>query len=80
MLCRLAGKTPLTGVIFTSHELVKELVETTTTKQGLKVTANIINTVYQTGRKVAANFKKTMRIIFDDELGKWNYRAIPLTT
>ncbi len=70
----------LTGVIFTSHELVKELVETTTTKQGLKVTANIINTVYQTGRKVATNFKKTMRIIFDDDLGKWNYRAVPLTT
>jgi len=26
--------------------------------------------VYQTGRKVAANFKKTMRIVFDEELGK----------
>ncbi len=70
----------LKGVIFTSHELVKELIETTTTKQGLKVTANIIRTVYKIGRKVAANFKKTMRIIFCDKLGKWNYRAIPLTS
>ncbi len=70
----------LRGVILKSHELVKELIETTTTKQGLKVTANIIKSVYQTGRKVAANFKETMKIIFDKELGKWNYRAVPLTT
>jgi hypothetical protein len=68
----------LQGVIFKSHELVKELIETTTTKTGLTVTANIIKTVYQTGRKVAANFKETMRIVFDEDLGKWNYRAIPL--
>ncbi len=68
----------LKGVIFTSHELVKDLIETTTTKTGLTVTANIIKSVYQTGRKVTANFKETMRIVFDEELGKWNYRAIPL--
>ena len=68
----------LKGVIFTSHELVKDLIETTTTKTGLTVTANIIKSVYQTGRKVAANFKETMRIVFDEELGKWNYRAVPL--
>ena len=68
----------LKGIIFKSHELVKDLVETTTTKTGLTVTANIIKKVYQTGRKVAADFKKTMRIVFDEELGKWNYRAIPL--
>ena len=70
----------LSGVIFKSHELVKELIETTTTKQGLKVTANIIKSVYQIGRKVATNFKKTMKIIFDEKLGKWNYRAVPLST
>lgn len=68
----------LKGVIFKSHELVKDLIESTTTKTGLIVTANIIKNVYQTGRKVAANFKETMRIVFDEELGKWNYRAIPL--
>ncbi|MDL1975539.1 MAG: hypothetical protein LWX55_12340 [Deltaproteobacteria bacterium] len=32
----------LNGVIFKSHELVKDLIETTTTKTGLTVTANII--------------------------------------
>jgi hypothetical protein len=33
--------------------------------------------VYATGRKVAADFKETMRIVFDDFLPQWNYRAIP---
>ena len=68
----------LEGVIFKSHELVKELIEQTTTKGGLRVTANIIKKVYETGRKYSADFKETMRIIFDKFLGQWNYRAIPL--
>lgn len=67
----------LQGVVFKSHNLVKELIESTTTKQGLTVTANIIKSAYKIGRKVPANFKKTMKIIFDDQLGKWNYKAIP---
>ncbi|MBI1833177.1 MAG: hypothetical protein HYR84_17185, partial [Planctomycetes bacterium] len=33
--------------------------------------------VYATGKKVAKGFKETMRIIFDDFLPKWNYRALP---
>jgi len=70
----------LKGVIFESYELVKELIESTTTKTGLTVKANIIKKVYETGRKYADNFKKTMRIIFDEKLGKWNYRAVPLKT
>jgi hypothetical protein len=31
----------------------------------------------QAGRKVADNFKETMRIAFDKQMPKWNYRAIP---
>ena len=68
----------LKGVIFKSYELVKELIERTTTKTGLTVKAHIIKKMYETGRKVADNFKETMRIIFDEKLGKWNYRAVPL--
>jgi len=40
---------------------------------------NVIRHVYETGRKVAADFKKTMTILFDDTLAKWNYRAVPQT-
>lgn len=28
-------------------------------------------------QKVSENFKENMKIVFDDYLGKWNYRAIP---
>jgi hypothetical protein len=65
------------GVIFTSIKLVKELMEKTSTTTGLKTFVHIIDKVYETGRKVAADFKETMRIVFDDFLPQWNYRAIP---
>jgi transposase len=67
----------LQGVIFKSHELVKELIETTTTKNGLTVKATIFDKVYRVGRKIVAGFKKSMRILFDDHLGCWNYVAVP---
>jgi hypothetical protein len=66
------------GVIFTSIELVEELMEKTNTTTGLKAFVHIIDEVYETGRKVAADFKENMRIVFDDLLPQWNYRAIPL--
>lgn len=65
------------GVIFSSIELVGELMGKTSTAKGLKAFVHIIDKVYETGRKVAADFKKTMRIAFDDFLPTWNYRAIP---
>ena len=66
------------GVILKSYDTVKELIDRTSTKTGLKVCSNIIKKKYETGRKYAADFKKNMRIVFDDYLGKWNYRAIPV--
>jgi len=68
------------GVLFSSVYLVKKLIEKTTTSKGLKVFVKIIETVYQTGRKVADDFKQTMRIVLDDFLPAWNYRAIPIST
>lgn len=68
------------GVIFTSVALVKELMEKTHTTQGLKVVVDIVEKVYQTGRKVAEDFKTKMQIIFDEVLPQWNYRAIPTQT
>ena len=49
----------------------------TKTKQGLRVTVNVIDKVYQTGREVAESFKANMPIIFDDFLPQWNYTAVP---
>ena len=65
------------GVIFTSLELVKKLRAKTHTKTGLSVVVNVSDKIYETGRKVAKGFKETMKIIFDEYLPKWNYRAVP---
>ena len=65
------------GVIFHSVEIAKQFIERTTTATGLRVTVSVLEKVYETGRKCAADFKSTMKIVYDDHLGKWNYRALP---
>ena len=65
------------GVIFESVELVKGLMEKARTSTGLRVTVDILDKVYQTGRKYAEGFKENMEIVFDEILPKWNYRAVP---
>ena len=65
------------GVVLSTHQLAKELIEKTTTAAGLKVFASIFNKVYETGRKVASGFKESMRIVFDEYLRLWNYVAVP---
>ncbi len=52
-------------------------MESAETKKGLRVTAQIIDKVYEIGRKVKAGFKENIPIIFDEYLPQWNYRAIP---
>jgi hypothetical protein len=67
------------AVVLTSIELVKELIQKTSTSTGLKVHASINDTIYQTARKVSADFKARMPLLSDDVLGQWNYRAVPQT-
>ena len=43
----------------------------------MQTTVNVIRRSYETGRKVAADFKTNMTIVFDALLPKWNYRAVP---
>ena len=65
------------GVVFSSIDVVKSLVDKTSTSTGLKVLSTIKNKVYATGRKVRENFKENMKIVFDDYLGKWNIEPFP---
>ena len=65
------------GVIFRNIEIVKELMEKTETAKGLKVIVCVFDKIYETGRKVAKDFKETMTIQFDEYLPQWNYRVIP---
>lgn len=68
------------GVIFTSVDVVQELMAKAATKTGLEVRVNILNKEYATGRKVAADFKEQMGVIFDADLPQWNYRIPPRET
>lgn len=68
------------GVVFHSLAIAKQFMEKTKTSKGLKVTVDILTGFYETGRKYAANFLETMRIVFDEHLPRWNYRAIPQAT
>ncbi|MFK0573572.1 ISAzo13-like element transposase-related protein [Endozoicomonas sp.] len=54
-------------------------MEKTETTTGLEVTVNIIDKVFETGRKYAADFKEKMSIQFDKFLPKWNYIIVPET-
>jgi hypothetical protein len=37
----------------------------------------VIRRHYETGRKATEQIKQNLKIVFDDLLSKWNYRAIP---
>ena len=65
------------GVIFKSVELVNNLMASTTTTKGLTVVSTIVDKTFETGRKVADDFKENMTIKFDGFLPDWNYMASP---
>ena len=65
------------GVIFHTVDIAQQFIERAQTTTGLRVTVRILDKVYQTGRTYAAHFKHNMKILFDNHLPKWNYRAVP---
>lgn len=68
------------GVILKNHKMVQQLIEKTQTKTGLSVSVSIMDKVYELGKKARDGFKESMKIVFDEVLGRWNYRAIPAIT
>jgi hypothetical protein len=67
------------GVVFDSLQTVEKLMAKTQTRKGLKVVVEIVDKLYQTGRKYADEFKANIPIIFDCHLPKWNYTVVPST-
>lgn len=65
------------GVLFDTRETVVGLMRKASTSTGLRTTVNLIRRAYETGRKVAEDFKESMKILFDEKIPKWNYRAVP---
>ncbi len=64
-------------MIFDSVQMVQQLMATATTRTGLRVLTTILDKTYQTGRKVAEDFKSNLKIVFDEFLPQWNYTAKP---
>lgn len=54
----------MSGVILKSYDLVKQVVESTHTQQGLKVTANVIEKVYEKGKKACDDLYENGSIYF----------------
>jgi hypothetical protein len=65
------------GIILECVEQAQYYLSKAATKTGLKVVVNILDKVYETGRKVAEGFRETMKLVFDKVLPKFNYKAIP---
>jgi Rhodopirellula transposase DDE domain len=65
------------GVIFRGLETVRYYMAKAETSTGLKTRVRVLEKVYETGRKCAEGFKETMKIVFDEFLPRWNYRAVP---
>jgi hypothetical protein len=65
------------GIIFRTVAQVQHYMANAKTRTGLSVAVNILDKIYDKGRKVVEGFKKTMSIVFDNLLPRFNYRAIP---
>jgi hypothetical protein len=65
------------GVTFHTVDIARQFMAKAKTASGLKVTAEVLDGLYVKGKKVAADFLANMRIVFDEHLPRWNYRAVP---
>lgn len=68
----------LAGVPLNTIDEAKSRVESTKTKTGLIVTANIIQKTYEIGKKAAKNFMQNLKIKFSDSVPKLNYTIYPI--
>jgi hypothetical protein len=68
----------LEGVPLNTLGEAKNRIESTKTNTGLIVTAEIIHKTYKTGKKVAKDFMKNLKIKFGDSVPKLNYTISPM--
>lgn len=65
------------GRLFDSLDTVVQLMRSANTSTGLRTTVNVIRRNYLKGRNATEEIKRSLKIVFDEHLPKWNYRAIP---
>lgn len=67
----------LSGTPLNSIQEAKNKISSAKTKTGLTVVANIIKKTYRTGKEVAKDFIKQLKIKVGDSLPKLNYTIVP---
>jgi transposase len=65
------------GKPLTSHEVVVNLIGSTTTRTGLKIKAELDPNSYQPGRKISDQQMAALQIERDPFHGEWNYKITP---
>jgi Rhodopirellula transposase DDE domain len=65
------------GMLFDTLDTVVTLIRKASTSTGLRTTVHVIRRHYETGRNATDQMKQNLKIVFDQRLPKWNYRAIP---
>lgn len=68
------------GQPLVSHEVIVNLIAATTTRNGLKVRAQLDTTPYPKGIKISDDEFASIRLARDDFHGEWNYTIAPNTT
>ncbi len=68
----------LEGAPLNTVKEAKDRIICAKTKTGLKVTANIIQKTYETGKVVAKNFMENMKITFSESVPLLNYTISPM--
>ncbi|MGH9654921.1 MAG: ISAzo13-like element transposase-related protein, partial [Bryobacteraceae bacterium] len=65
------------GKPLVSHQVIVDLIATTSTKTGLKVRARIDTNRYPSGTKVSNQQIAALNIERDTFHGEWNYKILP---
>lgn len=67
-------------MLFDTLDTVVTFMRKASTSTGLRTTVNVMRRHDETGRNATDRMKQNPKIIFDNLLPKWNYRAIPQHT
>ena len=67
----------MSGVVFTDYAMIKERIESTTTRTGLRVVVRLNLGVYEKGIKVDPAISHHVRIQYHPTLPALNYRISP---
>src|SRR5262249_26362926 len=65
------------GMLFDTLDTVVAWMRKASTSTGLRTTGNVMRRHDETGRNATDKMQQNVKIVFDNLLPKWNYRAIP---